>query len=389
MLIRPQMCVDNFVGGYEQNRGVKQNKNTIYLYKIDDDKTPIGKNIVYDVILISEILSNEIYLKLIHYYTGIIYPNMQDKENDVLDKMVLYPVVSTVSEYKKWIKFEDSIGPNNISYNDLGYAAIVKYDSKDNVRSCVFYDRRPFIFKERFKHTESDIIKLKAKTAVQDHYDICDPLNPRIKIIKDGEYPECILNKPAFGKYYGKEFKVLKNLVINDVYVDYEKERKENIERNKSYRMLLSSGIDEVNTELMKRVDMSILARKIMTDYCKIDLLSCIESVIIIFDSKTREVGFKSCVSPFGEVYHDFIDEEVSMITDNFKKLCIYNLCDNLNKYRITISVNQYEMTCKITELTESMLKSNNTITVKMSKSEAMLDFATQRIITQEAIKNL
>lgn len=401
MLIRP-MASNTDVPVKESNFKANTFRNDVYVCPVDSGFDPITGQLIYDVVLISEIIGDipganefdpwdvdnlgKVFGKIVHHFTGRISEGNVDMSNpkEVFANMSLVPIVSYVTSFKDM----DVV---------FGATQFYRYDTY-RYTSMVYKLQREAKFdldkvREMVKHT----LKL----------DIPNPLYPALRNFNESyitaeqaiksRLTECI------NSYRGYEFSEnINNLKIHMVEIDFAAEERAKVERNNSIRALLGSPADDSgeNDPLVDRITLGNLARNIAVDFMKADLGGMMESCTLIFDNKHMHssglyCGFKSVVSPFGELYPVFNTLKSRYIASEFDKICKNAVgISTPRHYRITLDSNQYEITVKMSILDENdpqkmfgLYDFKKSVTIKMKKSEAILDFVTQYLHTQQMLK--
>lgn len=388
MLIRPISITDN--PAKETSFRCNSYKNDLYMSRVDAGLDPYTGDIIYDVVLISEIIGDvpganeydpkdvynlsKMFGKIVHYFVGRISEGNIDlnNPNEVFENMSLSPIISHVSSFC-----------DNLS-NGVNLVQFYKYDTK--VYTTRYYndsdlnEMLPIDIDERVSELETN-----AKSVIE--LDIPNPLYPALREYKDRP---SVANLDPYHIYKGREFTTnIPNLKIHNVIIDFVAEEKMNNERNSVVRKLLESPVDdEIDDPLLDRLNMGCAARNIAIDFMKADLGGMMESCTLIFDNKIQQsedlhCGFKSIVSPFGEVYRSFTDRKSIYIAKQFENICRVNIgITEPIHYRVSLCCNQYEIIVKISILdNETMLMMRNhydskmSVTIKMKKSEAITDF--------------
>ena len=398
MLIRPTFTSDNNLVK-EPNFRSNTFKNELYICPVDSGFDPLTGQLIYDVVLISEIVGDipgtdetdircvdnlgKAFGKIVHHFTGRIYEGNVDINNpkEVATNMTLYPIVSYITSFKDM-------------YIRLGSTQVYRHDTKRYTSLMYKLLGSKYSRVDEYIELARHILKL----------DIPNPMYPALRIYKDERIPPTVasIESPIKGH---ELLNALVNLKVYDVKVDFAAEEKARVERNNGIRALLGSPADDSygeNDPLVDRITLGNMARNIAIDFMRADLGGMMESCTIIFDNKILNSnsglysGFKSLVSPFGELYPAFDDSKSVYIAHEFDKICKWVIGTSTPRhYRVTLNSNQYEITVKVSILDETtpqdmigLYDFKKSVTIKMKKSEAILEFVTQFVHTQNELKD-
>lgn len=403
MLIRPMINDGSDTPVKEANFRSNTFKNDLYICPVDKGFDPVTGQLLYDVVLISEIIGDipganeydprdvnnlgKAFGKIVHHFSGRIHEGNVDvnKPNELVANMSLYPIISYVSSFKD----TDII---------VGSTQFYRYDTK-KFTSVI----------HMLKHTGTASAKSKlddmrevAKRALV--LDIPDPLYPALRVLREyNGVPDVKVAKLDTSFNYGAELiNNIVNLKIHMVEVDFAAEERARVERNNSIRALLGSPAADCgeNDPLVDRITLGNMAKSIAVDFVKADLGGMMESCTLIFDNKIMQptglyCGFKSVVVPFGEIYANFNYTKTQFIAHEFDKICkcVIGL-STPRHFRVTIDCNQFEITVKVSILDEEQYNKDlfglydfkKSVTIKMKKSEAVIDFVTQFLHTQQML---
>ncbi len=398
MLIRPMMVENNNV----RETVFKSNtyKNDLYVCPVDAGHDPYG-DIIYDVVLISEIIGDmpgsdtydfrdtrnlgKMFGKIVHYFTGRISAKnaSEPNPNKRLASMTLIPIVSYITSF------------NDVYPQNVGLVQFCKYDNK--VYTNMMYNagyKDSLRFKEAVENMEE-----RSKYLIE--LDIPSPLYPALRLNNIHDSQPTVFKSDKWIYSMSELINNLSELEVHNVFVDFEAEAKMNVERTRTIRALLGTPVDEIDgaeDPLVNRIVLGNIARNIAVDFMKVDTCGMMESCTLIFDNKVVQqsgllCGFKSIVSPFGEIYPAFNDFKASYMVSEFDKICKVNIgTSNPKHYRVTVNCNQYEITVKASILDNNKIIHNrydfkNSLTIKMKKSEAITDYVTIHFHKQQQLK--
>lgn len=408
MLIRPQVYESQLAPSREESFRSKTFKNEIYMSRLDKGYNAFG-SMMYDVVLISEIVGDvpgsefefntidseltTAFGKIVHHFTGILRDNVDlSNSKEVFSKLTLYPTISYATAFKD---------TNPV----IGAVNFFRHQNK--TCSTMYYKSRTFNGPKNFD-LEMESFRENAPNALI--LDIPDPRYPAMYKYINGNIPRVM--KITNACITGKDLSNIPELKINDVVIDFDKEEKDRVERNSTIRALLgSNAIDDFdeNDPLVDRITLGNMARNIAVDFMTADIGGMEESCTLIFDNKEMNknsglhCGFKSLVSPFGELCPIFDNTKSSFIANEFEKICRVIIGTSTPRhYRVTLDSNPYEITVRVkimdtnnvsTSTILSYGKDRNlydfkgVVTIKMKKSEAIDDYLTEHVHKQEVLK--
>ena len=408
MLIRPQVYEDQVYPTKENSFKSKTFKNEIYMSRLDKGYNAFG-SIMYDVVLISEIVGDvpgsefefgtidseltTAFGKIVHHFTGVLNKKVDlSNSKEVFENLTLYPTISYATAFK---------------------------DTNPPIGAIHFFKHQSRTSSKMYFKTNTNFAPIKLEEGVNYFrqfipnalmLDVPDPRYPAMYKYNEGDIPRVMKIGPCIS---GKDLSIIQDLKVNDVFIDFDKEEKDRVERNSSIRALLgSSALDDYgeNDPLVDRITLGNMARNIAVDFMAADIGGMEESCTLIFDNKVQNkntglyCGFKSLVSPFGELCPVFDTSKSMYIASEFNKICKVVLgVSSPRHYRVTLDSNQYEITVRVKIMDISpvdaatILSYGNSngnlydfkgvVTIKMKKSEALDDYITEHVHRQEVLK--